>query len=63
MNPFTFRTKPQGVWANFSFDCPRCRQEATVSHGRVDPHDCQPVRELPYLGDLESIIFPGPLAG
>lgn len=60
----TFKTKPQGVWATFRTDCHRCNGEVTVSHGRVDPHDCrEPRRELPYLGDLESIIFPGPLAG
>lgn len=51
----TFKTKPQGIHANFSFDCPRCRQEATVSHGRVDPHDCREPRPV-TLADLRAAL-------
>lgn len=35
------KTKPRGIHATFVFDCPRCRQEATVTGGRVDPHTCE----------------------
>ena len=37
-----FRTKPRGMWATFAFDCPRCGQEATVTSGKPDRHDCEP---------------------
>lgn len=51
----TFKTKPQGVWANFRTDCHRCKGEVTVSHGRVDPHDCQPDRPV-TLADLRAAL-------
>ena len=55
MNPFTFRTKPQGVWATFRTDCHRCKGEVTVSHGRVDPHDCREPRPV-TLADLRAAL-------
>ena len=35
-------TKPKGIHATFAVDCPHCREEFTVSNGRVDNHDCRP---------------------
>jgi hypothetical protein len=45
-SPFTFRTKPTGPHATFSYDCPRCRQEATVTNAKPDPHTCTEPRPL-----------------
>ena len=50
-SPFTFRTKPTGPHATFRFDCPRCRQEATVTNGRPDPHTCERV-----TGTLDEVL-------
>lgn len=44
-----FRTKPRGMWATFAFDCPNRGQEATVTSGRPDPHDCRPPQTLADL--------------
>lgn len=49
------RTKPRGIHASFRFDCPACQQEATVTNGRVDPHDCQPDRPL-TLAQLRAAL-------
>lgn len=50
-----FKTKPRGVWATFTFDCPRCREEATVTSGRVDPHDCRETRPI-TLAQLDAAL-------
>ncbi len=35
------KTKPKGIHANFSFNCPTCGEECTVSNTRPDPHQCR----------------------
>ena len=54
-SPFTFRTKPTGPHATFRFDCPRCRQEATVTGGKVDRHDCTD-RQPKTLADIRAAL-------
>ena len=38
--PFTFRTKPRGVWANFQTEC-GCGGVLTITGGRIEWHDCR----------------------
>jgi hypothetical protein len=49
-SPFTFRTKPTGIWATFAVDC-RCGGEITVTNGRVDPHTCERI-----TGTFEEVL-------
>ena len=56
------RTKPRGVWANFTTVCHVCGDEITVSNGRPDPHKCRidldrNSKPTPNAGlDLEQIL-------
>lgn len=35
------RTKPAGIWANFTTNCATCGAECTVTNSRPDPHTCR----------------------
>lgn len=46
-----FRTKPRGMWANFTTECAKCAGELTVTNGRVDPHTCRERIDMPAFQD------------
>jgi len=45
-------TKPKGIHATFSVDCPVCGQEATVTNGNLDDHYCQ----ITTLADIAAAL-------
>jgi len=51
-SPFTFRTKPTGPHANFVTQCATCYCPITITNGRVDPHQCEPVT----LADIRAAL-------
>ena len=47
------KTRPRGIWANFTTTCP-CGAEITITNGHPDPHQC---REQPVtLADLRAAL-------
>ena len=35
------RTKPRGIYANFTFNCVTCGSECAVTDGKPEPHQCR----------------------
>lgn len=48
------KTKPKGIHANFSTDCP-CGAELTVTNGRIDNHRCEPIKPI-TLAQLRAAL-------
>jgi hypothetical protein len=55
MNPCTFKTKPRDEQLSFLAECFRCRGELTISHGRVEAHQCREKRPI-TLADLRAAL-------
>lgn len=45
------KTKPRGIHATFRTDCIHCRGEITVTNGRLDHHQCEPI-----TGTLDQVL-------
>ncbi len=51
------KTKPRGIHATFTTDC-QCGSELTVTNGRIDPHECHPIRGT-FVSDEDMADFAG----